>query len=234
MKTIHTNLYGYPAADMISAALGQLSDGWGENSRSLEKWWRFANIKTEPNGETVIEIDDDNRFKTMRGEYRPIKNGFFDMSDEEIKKQFATWIRKTIYMEIKDNDQQRVDVWNRTNVDFKSIYLDRAADRPITIQDIYFVTEMLNGDINLHKYSSEAIAKNLGVRKNAAEEAAEKARREADEKLQSEFYTKINDLRAKAKAEIAKLTAEINASTEAVIALERSTFNEARAALNNV
>ena len=234
MKTIHTNLYGYPAADMLSAALGQLSDGWGENSRSLEKWWRFANIKTEPNGETVIEIDDEHRFKTGPRQFRPLENGFFDMSDEEIKKQFATWIRKTIYMEIKDNGQQRADAWNRTNVDFNSSYLDRAADRPITIQDIYFVTEMLNGDINLHKYSSEAIAKNLGVRKNATEEAAEKARREAAEKLQSEFYAKINDLRAKAKAEIAKLTAEINASTEAVIAQERSTFNEAKAALNNV
>lgn len=234
MKTIHTNLYGYPAADIISAALGQLSDGWGENSRSLEKWWRFADVKTEPNGETVIEIDDDHQFKTMPGEYRLLKNGFFGMSDEEIKKQFAMWIRKTIYMEIKDNDQQRVDVWNRNNVDFKSSYLDRTADRPITIQDIYFVVEMLNGNINLHKYSAEAIAKNLGVRKNATEEAAEKARREANEKLQSEFYAKINDLRAKAKAEIAKLTAEINASTEAVIAAERSAFNEARAALNNV
>ena len=232
MKTIHTNLYGYPAADMLSAALGQLSDGWGENSRSLEKWWMFANIKTEPNGETVIEIDED-RFKTMRCEYRPLENGFFDMSDEEIKKQFALWIRKTIYMEIKDNDQKRADVWNRNNVDFTSSYLDRSADRPVTIQDIYFVTEMLNGDINLHKYSAEAIAKNLGVRKNSTEEAAEKARREADEKLKSEFFAKINDLRAKAKAEIAKLTAEINASTEATIAMERAAFNEAKAALNN-
>lgn len=232
MKTIHTNLYGYPTADMLSAALGQLSDGWGENSRSLEKWWRFANIKTEPNGETVIEIDDDHRFKPPPSGYRPLENGFFDMSDEEIKKQFATWIRKTIYMEIKDNGQQRADVWNRTNVDFNSSYLYRAADRPITIQDIYFVTEMLNGNINLHKYSSEAIAKNLGVRKNATEEAAEKARREANEKLQSEFYAKINDLRAKAKAEIAKLTSEINASTEAVIALERSAYLRAKAALN--
>ena len=233
MKTIHTNLYGYPAADMLSAALGQLSDGWGENSRSLEKWWMFAKIKTEPNGEIVIEIDDDHQFKTMPGEYRPLKNGFFGMSDEGIKKQFALWIRKTIYMEIKDNYQQRVDVWNRNNVDFTSRYLDRSSDRPITIQDIYFVVEMLNGNINLHKYSSEAIAKNLGVRKTDTEEAAEKARREADEKLQSEFYAKINDLRAKAKAEIAKLTAEINASTEATIAMERSAFNEAKAALNN-
>ena len=217
MKTIHTNLFSKPAHDIISSVFGQLSDGWGENSPSLEKWWKFANVNRRADGEIVIEISEDSMRPARYGRGYTVPNGWTKFTTpEEILNQVATWIKKTIYMEIADNcSAPTKEIWKRDNVKFTSCYLNRSD--AITIQDIYMVVDSLTGKFKFSSYSDEAIERTIGTPVSISTQKTNTAKREARKTAEA--------------AHRAKIEASLVAAVEAKKALDVK-YNEERAAMS--
>ena len=236
MKTIHTNLFSKPAFDILSATFGQLSDGWGPtidgwggSSPSLEKWWKFADVSRLADGEIVIEISEDSMRPAQYGRGYTIPavyNGWIKFStQEEILKQVANWIKRTIYMEIADEGnslKSRRDIWKRDNVDFKSRYLYRSD--AITIQDIYMVVDSLTGKIKPANYSAKAIERLIGTPVSISTQKTNSAKREARKTSEAQFRARIADmqetLEADKKALDAKYSAQRAELTEAYRAFQ--------------
>lgn len=97
-RIIHTGVFSTIAQDLFGDVLGQMSDGWGENSSHWEKFWPFADIERDEDGEVIIRISS----KTYAPYYNK-RNGFEEMKDEEILPWFAYFVKKTAIMELKDN-----------------------------------------------------------------------------------------------------------------------------------
>lgn len=195
MKTIHTNLYSTTALAILKSINGQLSDGWGENSPSLRKWYHFADIKQAVNGEVIIEISEENDYcERWDGHVKYIKNNWVGMNDLEIKRQYATWLKKTIYMEIADRDMLKPTTWQRDNTSFTSEYLGYKTSA--CVQDIYLVYETLLGRTVDTKYPSEVIAKIVGVPASSEVVAKEVAIRYVCEQIKKQYDTDRNALYA--------------------------------------
>lgn len=220
-QIIHTNLFSQQANDIISAAFGQLSDGWGENSPSLNKWWRFASVKRDVTGEVIVEISTDANVVDYgyygNGRSRYVDNAWLKFKTEaEHKAQIATWIKKTIYMEIKDDRDQSLGVkakeWRRDNTDFHSCYLN--SSDVITIQDIYIVVEMLLGKFKESNYTAEAIARVVGTIRSEEETSAAADISNKLQILLRNYNTNRKTVEDELKALKAKLDEEYKAKLE--------------------
>lgn len=88
-------------ARVISAVLGQMSDGMWENSPGQEKYWSYATLEGT---DLVLSMD--------------YGSGFRSKSEEQIKRYFATKIKKVVQEEVGNNKQG----WDRMNTD-ESCYM---------------------------------------------------------------------------------------------------------------
>ena len=204
-RIIHTGLYSKVAEEIISSVIGQLADGWGENNPANDKWWRFADCKQADDGEVLIEVSTESyKYESWDYHKRHIRNGFFCMSDTDVKLKFAGWVKKTAKMELKDDHCD--NGWSRTNETFKSCYLNYHLD--ITIADIYFVYEKLLGRDNSNKYAEHVVSRVIGAKRSAAETAAVKQLNERIANLVAERNEAIKELRAKKDEKLKALEAE--------------------------
>ena len=177
IRQIHTGLYSKVAKEIIGSVLGQLSDGWGENNSANDKWWSFAECKQAADGEVLIEVSTVGSKISYHG--KCLCNGFYHMSDVEVKQKFAGWIKKTAKMEMADENAG--NQWNRGS-EMKLDYLNCYEN--VTAADAYFVYETLLGRDNQRKYSCSTVLKVAGKKlSDEATKANEEKERQIAEKL---------------------------------------------------
>lgn len=125
-------------AEAIESVLGQMSDGYWENSSSYDKYWRFADVEssTENNTGTLEILDKAGTYGnciTYNGRMgtRWIPNGFYGKSDEEIKKFFARKIKYLVKEEGLDwsRDNQEISAWFGYKITFTAAMLYTVYDK---------------------------------------------------------------------------------------------------------
>lgn len=130
--------------DMINSVLGQLSDGYWENTPRMRGYWLFADAKAQGN-ECVLEIDP-TRWGTRRG-YSNVTNQWLGMSDAKVKQFLADKIKFLVKEEGLD--------WNRGNENTTD-YLSYTQPY-FKVKDCYYVYELLKGrNVGKHPEYSEA------------------------------------------------------------------------------
>ena len=132
---------------VIDSVLGQMSDGYWENTSAYDKYWKFAWVDLKNN---VLEIDKDSVKYTKRPEWSPrygqvyrtisTPNAFANMSEDAIKRYFA---QKAKFL-IKEEGLE----WSRDNQE-KTDWMDKrdtAGNRaPITVAEVYSAYDWLMG-----------------------------------------------------------------------------------------
>lgn len=233
IRKIATNTFSKKANDMLNSVIGQMSDGIWENSKSMDKYWMFASIERDVDGENVIEISAATG-KPYCNRY--IYNGFFDMPDDQIREFFAKKIKQIAKIELKDND--KTSGWKRNNTEFKTCYL--SYDEEISIADAYLCYEFLLGR-NLSHWAIDQVKDLIGVKRSENEiKIAEKKNElynkyvDTNRSINTECDKKIEEIKAKMNAEIAKLKEERDAKlsenrTNYVIECDKLTKEEAAA-----
>ena len=204
-RIIHTGLYSNVAKEIISSVIGQLSDGWGENSPANEKWWKFADCVQASDGEVLIEVSTESwKYDEFRSySHRYVYNGFHSMSDVEVKQKFAGWIKKTAKMEMKDENAG--NQWKRGS-EMKLDYLSYHEN--VTAADAYFVYEALLGRYNQRKYSCSTMQKVVGKKlSEEATKANEEKAKQIEEKLAHRDQL-LKQLKEKKEADIKQIEAQ--------------------------
>lgn len=118
--------------DMLDSVLGQMSDGYWENTPMMRGYYKFCDIGTA-GGEITIEVDEDSG---ARDGDRFIENRFYRMSDDAIKKFFADKIKFLI-------KEEGLGKWDREN-ERETIFLSYGNPR-YRVKDCYYAYEILKG-----------------------------------------------------------------------------------------
>ena len=233
IRKIKTNTFSKKANDMLNSVIGQMSDGIWENSKSMDKYWMFASVERDIDGENVIEINAGTG-KPYCNRY--VYNGFANMSDDQIREFFAKKIKQIAKIELKDND--KTSGWKRNNTEFKSCYLNYNED--ISIADAYLCYEFLLGR-NLSRWAIDQIKDIVGEKRSDKEIQIAEKKNELYNKyvnmnvsINTECDKKIEEIKAKMNAEIAKLKEERDAKlsenrTNYVVECDKLTKEEAAA-----
>ena len=241
IRKIKTNTFSKKANEMLRSVIGQMSDGIWENSKLMDKYWMFAYIDRAADGENIIEIGTETG-KMYCGRY--VYNGFAYMSDDQIREFFAKKIKQIAKIELNDNakiklkDSDETPEWKRTNTKFKSCYLNYNED--ISIADAYLCYEFLLGR-NLSRWAIDQIKDIVGEKRSDKEiQIAEKKNElynkyvDTNRSINAECDKKIEEIKAKMNAEIAKLKEERDAKlaenrTNYVVECDKLTKEEAAA-----
>lgn len=202
-RVVHTKLYTKASREIAESVFGQLSDGWGENSNSYDKYWRFADVKTASDGETVIEIDGENEIIEHYGwgRMRVTPNGFKDMSDAEVLAWLAKMAKKTARMELKD-DESLTGGWDRANTADCLAYL--SYNEKITVAETYFVYEWLMGRSVLDngRWSDTDISKYVGTVRSAETTKRINELQKSYDKAYADFHKTLAEKQAEMKKKI--------------------------------
>ena len=97
-RIIATGLVGNKANEILNGVIGQMSDGMYENIRYYEKYWMFVEIDENNN---IVVDDADHEFHYGYNRYTP--NGFYHLSDNQVKAFFAKKIEDICKEELRDN-----------------------------------------------------------------------------------------------------------------------------------
>ena len=204
-RIIHTGLYSKVTEEIISSVIGQMSDGWGESNPANEKWWKFADCVQAPDGEVLIEVSTESwKYDEFRSNcHKYVYNGFYNMSELEVKLKFAGWIKKTAKMEMKDENAG--NQWNRSS-EMKLDYLNY--NENVTAADAYFVYEALLGRDNDRKYAESTVLKVVGKKlSEEATKANEEKAKQIEEKLAHRDQL-LRQLKEKKEADIKQIEAQ--------------------------
>lgn len=118
--------------DMLDAVIGQMSDGYWENTPMMAGYWKFVTTGTAGD-EVTLEVDE---MSGGRHGNRYINNRFYGLSDDAVKKFFADKIKFLI----KEEGLGKWDRDNESETDFLSY------DRPrYRVKDCYYAYEILKG-----------------------------------------------------------------------------------------
>lgn len=117
--------------DMLDAVIGQMSDGYWENTPMMRGYWKFVTTGTSGN-EVTLNVD---AASGARDGDRHIDNRFYGMSDDAVKKFFADKIKFLI----KEEGLGKWDRGNEATTDYLS-YHD-----PYRVKDCYYAYEVLKG-----------------------------------------------------------------------------------------
>ena len=98
MKIIITNLKGQINYNILSSVDGQLSDGIWEDSRAMEKYWKYTKFVLNENNEVVLYIG------SCAGGYG--EGGFRDKDEKWIKRWFANKIKQVVKIECEDHNEE--------------------------------------------------------------------------------------------------------------------------------
>ena len=129
-RIIKTGL-GLHYKDMLGAVIGQMSDGYWENTPMMRGYWKFVTTGTSGN-EVTLNVDEVRW--TLDGDRR-IENRFYGMSDDAVKKFFADKIKFLI-------KEEGLGKWARDN-EKTTEYLSYSD--PYRVKDCYYAYEVLKG-----------------------------------------------------------------------------------------
>lgn len=210
MRKITTGLYTQVAEDCLQSCIGALSDGIWENTPSMAKYWCYANISRDPDGQVIINVSEESWEKSDYGRYG---NGFWNKNDFEVTNFFADKIKQIVKKEFDGSLESKI-LWGRESKRV-SDYLSSgygANDHPaIEVRDAYLVYEVLKGRSRASsKYPSEVLTKVIG-------HALTPEMIEAAKKIK-ELRAKRDDELNTAKFEYDKKCADIKSSYEEQIA----------------
>lgn len=130
-RIIKTGL-GLHYKDMLDAVIGQMSDGYWENTPMMRGYWKFVKTGTSGN-EVTLNVDEVGW--TLDGDRR-IENRFYGMSDDAVKKFFADKIKFLI----KEEGLGKWDRGNENETDFLSY-----GNPSYRVKDCYYAYEVLKG-----------------------------------------------------------------------------------------
>ena len=130
-RIIKTGL-GLHYKDMLNSVIGQMSDGYWENTPMMRGYWKFVKTGTSGN-EVTLNVDAADW--TLDGDRR-IENRFYGMSDDAVKKFFADKIKFLI----KEEGLGKWDRGNENETDFLSYGNPR-----YRVKDCYYAYEVLKG-----------------------------------------------------------------------------------------
>ena len=118
--------------DMLDAVIGQMSDGYWENTPMMRGYWKFVTTGTAGN-EVTLNVDE---VSGARDGDRRIENRFYGMSDDAVKKFFADKIKFLI-------KEEGLGKWDRGN-ESETDYLSYGKPR-YRVKDCYYAYEVLKG-----------------------------------------------------------------------------------------
>lgn len=149
--------------DMLAAVIGQMSDGYWENTPMMRGYWPFVDAAVQGD-EAVLEVSND----LYNREF--VHNRFRDMTDDAIRKFFAEKIKFLV-------KEEGLGDWKRDN-EKETEYL--SYDDPYRVKDCYYAYEVLKGrNVSKHpEYSDVGKSKKESV---AAPEIAERAKNAVEE-----------------------------------------------------
>lgn len=130
-RIIKTGL-GLHYKDMLNSVIGQMSDGYWENTPMMRSYWMFVTTGTSGN-EVTLNVDEVGW--TLDGD-RHIENRFYGMSDDAVKKFFADKIKFLI----KEEGLGKWDRGNESETDYLSY-----GDPRYRVKDCYYAYEVLKG-----------------------------------------------------------------------------------------
>lgn len=139
-RIIDTGLKGNIQKDILASVLGQLSDGYWENSDRMEMYWR--NIKVgEQNGNVVLIVKEDSF-------------PYYAMGDQEVLQWFGKKIKFLIKKEFENNKK----AWKRTNTKDKTVWLSHSYPSETSVSDCYQAYDILMGrNTTNKKYALEDV-----------------------------------------------------------------------------
>lgn len=118
--------------DMLDAVIGQMSDGYWENTPMMRGYWKFVTTGTSGD-EVTLNVDE---VSGARDGDRRIENRFYGMSDDAVKKFFADKIKFLI-------KEEGLGKWDRGN-ESETDYLSYGKPR-YRVKDCYYAYEVLKG-----------------------------------------------------------------------------------------
>jgi hypothetical protein len=155
-RIIHTGLFSQTAYDAFSSIMGQLSDGYWENSPRMQKYWNFAEIKRADNGEVLVEVEAEH-YVWDKWSGRCLENPYVRMSDNEILEFFANKMKTIAKVEMNDEDVG--NQWQRDN-EMKLHYLSRNVD--LDVSDIYCIYDLMHSRNVWNRYPHSHVSKIRG------------------------------------------------------------------------
>lgn len=155
-RIIHTNLFSQTAYDAFESVMGQISDGYWENTPRMQKYWSFADISRAADGEVLIEVEP-NAYLLDKWTNRYTSNPYVDMADREILEFFANKMKVIAKVEMKDNEVG--NQWQRDN-EMKVHYLSQQND--LDISDIYCIYDICHGRSPFGRYPAAHVDKICG------------------------------------------------------------------------
>lgn len=149
--------------DMLAAVIGQMSDGYWENTPMMRGYWPFVDAAVQGD-EAVLEVSNDSYNREF------VHNRFRDMTDDAIRKFFAEKIKFLV-------KEEGLGDWKRDNEN-KTDYL--SYDDPYRVKDCYYAYEVLKGrNVSKHpEYSDVGKSTKESV---AASEVVERAKNAVEE-----------------------------------------------------
>lgn len=132
-RIVNTGLLGEKNKEILDSVIGQMSDGIWENSPGMDGYWLPVTISN--NGDILI----DNKGEIRSGE-RWIKNRYYDMSDDEVRRFFANKIKQISQEYLNDNNLNPYKGWNAESDEICD-YLDRNSG--VTIGDAFLAYQAL-------------------------------------------------------------------------------------------
>lgn len=142
-RLIDTGLRGATQKDILASVLGQLSDGWWENSPRMDPYWKHAKI-VEENGKVYLQVDSYSVYDSM--------------SDAEI----LQWFGKKIKFLIKNEFEGNKKAWSRTNTKDMTVWLSHPYPSKTSVSDCYQTYDILMGRKTANKkYSMESVYNKL-------------------------------------------------------------------------
>ena len=128
-RIIKTGLKGDIAEHICGAIIGQMSDGYWENTSSYEKYWRFINVKKLSDGRIAFVVDEtDGKYNYG---HKFVNNGFFMMSDTDVISFIAKKIKFILSKELLSNGMKLSDKFYNE----KTIWLSHGHSS-ITVKDV--------------------------------------------------------------------------------------------------
>lgn len=161
-RIIHTGLFSQTAYDAFDSLMGQISDGYWENSDRMQKYWNFADIKRADNGEVIVEIEAES-YVWDKWSHRMTSNPYDSMSDSKILEFFANKMKTIAKVEMEDENVG--NQWQRDN-EMKLHYLSRNVD--LDVSDIYCIYDLMHGRNAKCRYPVSHVNKIRGEAVNAA------------------------------------------------------------------
>ena len=163
-RIIHTGLFSQTAYDAFDSLMGQISDGYWENSNRMQKYWDFADIKRADNGEVIVEVEAES-YVWDKWSHRMSSNPYASMTDSKILEFFANKMK--VIAKVEMEDENAGNAWKRDS-GMAIHYLSRHNGITVSVRDIYYIYDLMHGRNAKCHYPISYVNKIRGEAVNAA------------------------------------------------------------------